>query len=89
MADYSTYPIFSLLNILWETWEQIHALDALISIDTLHIYEAQRHYTFDVACEVRTSLRQKWLAQLPPLLPFVCIYFLCELNFFKSYYFFH
>ena len=69
MVDYSSYRIFQLLNILWETWEQVHALDALIQIDTSEVYFEQRRQCFDSIYELRSVLRQKWLPELPPLVP--------------------
>ena len=74
MVDYSNYSIFILLNILWDNWEQIHALDALIQIDTIHLYERQRQNCYEVVKEVRDALREKWFPQLPPLLPLLLRY---------------
>lgn len=74
MVDYSSYRIFQLLNILWETWEQVHALDALIQIDTSEVYFEQRRQCFDSIYELRSVLRQKWLPELPPLVPLLIRY---------------
>ena len=63
-----------LLNILWDNWKQIHAYDALIRIETLHLYEAQRRSCYEVIRDVCVALREKWLSQLPPLLPLLLRY---------------
>ena len=62
------------MNILWDNWKQVHAYDALIQIDTLHLYEAQRRNCYEIVRDVHTALREKWLPQLPPLLPLLLRY---------------
>ena len=67
--SYSSYSIFQLLNILWDAWEEIHAIDALILIDNWRSYILQRRNYFQIVVEVPDVLREKWSSQLPPLLP--------------------
>ena len=74
MVDYSTYTIFALLNILWETWEQVHALDALIQIDNSDVWRQQRRTCFQNIYELRRVLREKLTPELPPMVPLMLRY---------------
>ena len=74
MVDYSTYTIFVLLNILWETWEQVHALDTLIQIDNSDVWRQQRRTCFQNIYELRMVLREKWTPELPPMVPLILRY---------------
>lgn len=69
--NYGDYSVFSLLCVLWDVWEEIHALDALISIDFLHTYEAQRRNCYDGMYEIRNVLRE---SLLPPQLTLLIRY---------------
>ena len=69
MVDYSNYPIFLLINILWGNSKDIYDLNELISIDNQANYRKQRSICYDCVNEVRIELRNKWLPLLAPLLP--------------------
>ena len=57
MVDYSNYPIFSLVNILWGNSKDIYDLNELISIDNQANYRKQRSICYDCVNEVRIELR--------------------------------
>ena len=73
-VDYSTYTTFALLNILWETREQVHALDALIQTDNSDVWRQQRRTCFQNTDELRRVLREKLIPELPPMVPLMLRY---------------
>ena len=54
---------------MWQNYQEINAINALISIDNLNLYRGQRRNCHKTVDEIFQVLRQKRSPALPPFLP--------------------
>ena len=57
MTDFSMYTIFQLLFALWDTYEEIKCINALISIDVMPSFLEQRRECYRTINELCRLLR--------------------------------